>query len=220
MRKRDNGTPVVLLIASDGRRSTVSSVVSGEELVAIRIAESTAAASILGVPGDCIVRLGLEDARLAEHTDEMRLAVAELIARHRPSEILVTSAFDPHPDHAALGAVARQLVAEYGDEGPRLLEYPVWQWRQPGSWLGVAKTASPAVRLRALAGMRTEVVSTHGYLDRKRAALGAYASQVVNLTGEPEWWSLDRRFLANFFRSHELFLPVDEPAPPSQAGRA
>ena len=62
--------------------------------------------------------------------------------------------------------------------------------------------------MATVAKLSPELVSTSGYLERKRHALDAYVSQLVNLTGEPDWWTLDELFLAHFLGRHEVFLPV------------
>lgn len=210
MRKREAGTPVVLAIATDGSRSTPSSSVSPAELAAIRAAEAAEAGRLMGLDPGAIVHLGFADAFLGREADALTDRLVELLVAHHPDEVLVTAAGDPHVDHAALGRAAREAVARSGLVSTRILEYPIWQWRSPGSWLatsGGPRRRSPVV---GLLGLRPELVATAGYLDRKRSALAAHASQMGSLTGEPGWWSLDRRFVANFFRSHEVYLPVTE----------
>lgn len=210
MRKRDAGTLVVLVVATDGTASTSSKVLAAGELGAIRVGETTVAGQVMGVGADEIIRLGFQDGQLAGDEAPLSRLIADLIDEHCPQEVFVTSAHDPHRDHAALGRAARLALSGPGMEGIRLLEYPIWQWRWPGSWLQGLGAPDGAGRLRALTRLRPELVSTDGCLDRKRTAMAAYGSQIGNLTGEPEWWSLDRRFLVNFYRSHELFLPVTD----------
>ena len=48
-----------------------------------------------------------------------------------------------------------------------------------------------------------------GHLERERAAVAAYASQISNYTGEPGWSFLPPAFVAAFLGSDEVFLPVD-----------
>ena len=201
MRRRDAGTPVTLVVATDGRRSSRSEALGPDDLAALRAEETTEAARLLGLAPRDVVRLGHEDGALADVGGPLVDSLADLVAEHRPEDLLVTAAGDPHPDHAALGLAARRALARHGLHGPRLLEYPVWQWRSPASWFA-ARPGSRRLPPRPVA------VRTAGYLDRKRVALGAYRSQTTNLTGEAAWWVLDERFLVNFFRSHELFLPL------------
>ena len=47
-----------------------------------------------------------------------------------------------------------------------------------------------------------------GVVGAKREALDAYASQLTNLTGESEWWTLDDPFLGHFLGPYEVHLPV------------
>jgi len=74
--------------------------------------------------------------------------------------------------------------------------------------LVVGKVDSQATLAAAVARLRPELVRTDGYLDRKRHVLDAYASQLTNLTGEAEWWTLDDPFLEHFLGPVEVHLPV------------
>lgn len=210
MRRRDRGTPVVLVVATDGSRSTPSSTVASAELAAIRADEAAEAGRLMGLEPANIVHLGFDDSFLAREEAALGDRLVELLRAHGPEEVLVTAATDPHPDHAALGRAARRAVAAAGMTSTRILEYPIWQWRHPGSWLARGAGGARWSAVQALGRLRPELVCSAGFVERKRAALSAHASQLGSLTGESDWWSLDRRFVANFFRSHELFLPVRE----------
>jgi len=201
MRKRDAGTPVTVVIATDGRHSTTAARTTPSALAARRASEAVVAGRAMGLASEDITLLNFEDGRLQDESDQLAPIIAALLERHEPDEVLVTSRRDPHPDHATLGMAARRAVALWGRRRVRILEYPIWQWRTPRSWL-------PHGRWSALAALRPELVSTEGYLARKRVALEAYESQTKRPLGEPDWWTMDDRFVVNFFRSYELFLPV------------
>lgn len=219
MRKTDAGSPVTVVIATDGRYSSRSNVLAGADLVALRETETRSACSILGVPPDAVHFLGFEDTRLAEHSRDLERRLTTLVAALDPDEVYVTSAREPHPDHQALGEAARRLVAGGVIRG-NVYEYPVWLWRS-WRWLE-SETELPsgswAARIRAVVRRRPAIVDTSGRLARKAEALVAYQSQTANLTGEAQYWRLDERFIANFFRSHEVFFPVSDVQPDSRRG--
>jgi LmbE family N-acetylglucosaminyl deacetylase len=216
MRKLDAGTPVKVVIASDGRRSSVSRVISPEELVGIRRTEALEAAVRLGLDHDAVVFLDLEDQGLSDRLPEMADRLAEVIDDFRPEEILVSSVLDRHPDHHAVGRAIRRLMAT-GTVTCRVAEYPMGFWRSLPWPMRSRPRGSAQVAWSFLSGsvetvarLRPELVRTDGYMDRKRHVLDAYASQLTNLTGEPDWWTLPDPFLAHFLGPYEVHLPVRE----------
>jgi LmbE family N-acetylglucosaminyl deacetylase len=212
MRKLDAGTPVRVVIATDGRRSSDSKVMSPEELVRVRRREALEATGRLGLGPDDVVFLDFEDQGLADRLPELTERLAALVAEFRPEELLVSSVLDHHPDHHAVGLAARRLL-DAGAVSGRVAEYPMGFWRTL-PWRdrprGAARTSWSFLSgsLAAVARLHPELVRTDGYLDRKRHVLDAYASQLTNLTGEAEWWTLDDPFLEHFLGPVEVHLPV------------
>jgi LmbE family N-acetylglucosaminyl deacetylase len=212
MRKLDAGTPVKVVIATDGQRSSDSKVLSPGELVEIRRAETLRAAERLGLDPDGVVFLDFEDKTLQANLSRLSDRLAAVVDDFRPDEILVSSVLDHHPDHHAGGQAVRRLLAS-GAIACRVAEYPMGFWRTM-PWRarprGAARVAWSFLSgsVATIARLRPELVRTDGYLDRKRHVLDAYASQLTNLTGEDEWWTLDERFLAHFLGRYEVFLPV------------
>jgi LmbE family N-acetylglucosaminyl deacetylase len=94
-----------------------------------------------------------------------------------------------------------------------VVAYPVWAWARGPWFLDVPMPTR--LSLLAWAGRQmvfgnpSVSVSTAGYLDAKRAALCAHASQTTNLTGEPTWQYLHPDFCALFLRKAEIFIHVD-----------
>jgi LmbE family N-acetylglucosaminyl deacetylase len=212
MRKLDAGTPVKVAIATDGRRSSESRVMSAEELVRVRRQEALEATGRLGLGPDDVVFLDFEDQGLADNLAELTERLAALVEGFRPQELLVASVLDHHPDHHAVGRAARRLQDTGAFDG-RVAEYPMGFWRTMpwrGRPRGAARTAWSFLSgsVAAVARLRPELVRTDGYLDRKRHVLDAYASQLTNLTGEAEWWTLDDPFLEHFLGPYEVHLPV------------
>ena len=212
MRKLDAGTPVKVVIATDGRRSSDSKVMSAEELVRVRRQEALEATGRLGLGPDDVVFLDFEDQGLADNLADLTERLAALVEGFRPQELLVASVLDHHPDHHAVGQAARRLLDAGAFDG-RVAEYPMGFWRTMpwrGRPRGAARTAWSFLSgsLSAVARLRPELISTDGYLDRKRHVLDAYASQLTNLTGEAEWWTLDDPFLEHFLGPYEVHLPI------------
>jgi LmbE family N-acetylglucosaminyl deacetylase len=186
-------------------------VVSPTQLVEIRRAEVLEAADRLGLDRRDVVFLDFEDQRLEGQLAALSQRLGALVEEFRPDELLVASVLDRHADHHAVGQAARRLLSA-GGLGCRVVEYPMGFWRTM-PWRsrprGVHRVAGSFLRGAAtIARLRPELVRTEGYLERKRHVLDAYASQLTNLTGEAEWWTLDGPFLAQFLGRHEVFLPV------------
>jgi hypothetical protein len=106
-----------------------------------------------------------------------------------------------------------------GYPGPcLLLAYPVWAWAHgpwfldtlaSGTWSGrVAWPGWVAWSARQLVAGGWLRVGCGPFLAAKRAAVAAYPSQLVNLTGEPSWRRLAPEFVSLFLRPVELFQPV------------
>lgn len=187
MRRIDAGVAVAVVVASGGGNWPPAR--PKEENIRVRREEAARATEVLGLPRERLTLLGLPDGELSLHTEEMADAISHSLRAAEFQDVLCTSPADPHPDHAALGRAA--IAAVSGTEA-RLLFYPIWQWERPRPWL------------RSSLGLgRPELMSTLGYLERKRAALACYASQLAAEAGP----GLEDDFLANFFAGKEIFFP-------------
>ena len=82
----------------------------------------------------------------------------------------------------------------------RLLVYPVWQWEWPRSLTLTVQGSGPL----------PELVRTDGYLERKKAAVAVYRSQLtVEAGGElTDGYGMSPRFLRQFLGRHEMFFSV------------
>lgn len=194
MRRVDAATPVHVMVVSDG--STWPPGRDPAENIATRDAELHAACTLLGLPATSLTHLDFKEQELHLAGEGLVDAAADAIRTWAPADVLTTSVADPHPDHAALGAAALRAVA---GTGARLLVYPVWQWDHPRSWVRTLRASS-----------RPELVRTAGYLERKRAAIASYRSQLASdaggeLTGG---YGLGTRFLSRFLGADEMFFPV------------
>ncbi len=126
LRKTSRGTPVKVLIATDGRNANPSShVLTPEQLGEIRREEAVEACAILGVRGDDLVQLAHAHLRSQDWLANVRGHVVDLLRDFGPDEVLVNSALDYHPDHRALNQLLRDLVRS-GVYTGRVTEYPIW----------------------------------------------------------------------------------------------
>ncbi|MGH9066504.1 MAG: PIG-L deacetylase family protein [Acidimicrobiales bacterium] len=190
------GVEVTVAVVADGR--ALGTGPAELEMAALRRRELEAAAAALGLERDRLVLLGFPDGGLGDQVTEVADAIADLVATRRPSQVLVTAGWDPHPDHAALGAGAAAALA--GKPDVEVLEYPIWQWAQPSAWTGLRRAGRP------------RLVATGGLLDAKRAALSAHASQlapdVADLGLTPGRGTLlGKAFVSRFLWTHEIFFP-------------
>src|SRR6516165_419567 len=98
MRKLAAGTPVNIVVATDGRYSQCSNKLSSDALAEIREEEARRASAILGLPRENITFLRFEDGRLGDHRELMRDCLVDILDRVNPEEIFVSSIIDRHPD--------------------------------------------------------------------------------------------------------------------------
>jgi len=189
MRKVDAGTPVHVVVATDGCKSPVG---DPSAVAALRARELAAAASVLGLgPGD-VTRLPFVDAELDDGDETLTQAISEVVAAHRPEEVLVTAETDPHDDHAALARAARRALA---GTGVRLAAYPIWQFEHPARLVAQLRRSG-----------RPEIVRTTGYEERKARAIATYASQLAASDRADE--GVKPSYLRHFRGPVELFFPV------------
>jgi len=209
-RVRAAGGSVTVVVATDGRRSSASTVLGPQRLAELRAAELRAACQLLGVPAEDVLQLGYPDGTLAGCRPRLAARLAGVLAERRPDIVLVPCAQDDHPDHQALHEAAVRAVR--GRPDPCLvLGYPVWTWLHGPWFISVpARRRLPLVAwsLRQAAAGRWLRVPSGVHLHAKRAALAAHASQTTDLTGEPSWSYLRPEDCAAFLQPAELFLAV------------
>ena len=189
MRKVDAGTPVHVVVVTDGSKSPVGDPAA---VAALRAEELAASCAVLGLTEGDVTRLPFVDAELGPDDDTLVDALASVIEARHPDEVLVTGVADPHGDHAAVGAAALRAMA---GAPARLLVYPVWQLERPALLLGLVRRSG-----------RAEIVRTDGYRQRKRQAVAAYRSQLATRNDAPE--GLTPRFIKHFTGRAEMFFPV------------
>jgi LmbE family N-acetylglucosaminyl deacetylase len=211
-RCRAAGVPVTVLIASDGRHSSPSRSLTPDELAAIRATEVRAACRALGVAEADVVELGFEDGTLEANCSALASRLRTIICDRRPSQILVPSVHDDHPDHRGLHHALLRAVADGLPVACDIFAYPVWAWAQ-GPWffhVAARERAKPVLwALRCAFGRaRPLLVRTDGVSNAKREAMQAHATQTTNYTGEPTWNWLRPEFCDLFAMPAEVLFPV------------
>jgi LmbE family N-acetylglucosaminyl deacetylase len=207
MRKVAAGTPVTIAVISDGSAFHDSAHLSREDTTALRHAETVEAARRMGLPADALRWYGYEDGALEAHEAELTQVVRELLDEIRPDEVYVTGAFEPHPDHCALGRAARRAVR--GTDA-QLLEYPIWLWAVSPVAFGMHTGAVARATLPMLLCRRVHKVRAEGYLDAKWHAIAAHDSQLNRPPTVPAdlvWSLLPAPILRQARHPVELFLP-------------
>lgn len=212
MRKRDCGTPVRIVIVSDGSGSHPPSLIDPMRLVRQRADEAKEACRRLGVESHAVELLGFPEGRLGDCVEAIRDRMVAILEADCPTEVFVPSGLDSHADHRAvfdaLCAARSRCSRPFS-----LFEYPVWCWH-PRWWRGwIRRRLFPALVHRDGGAARALLVRTDPYLDRKRWALEAHGTQVRRPEGVPQWAVLgdvaDGRFLASFFRRYEVFIQFE-----------
>jgi LmbE family N-acetylglucosaminyl deacetylase len=186
------------LLASVGIRIRLVAVTDGEashrgradqgDLVTRRCNERAAALRELGASAAEVVRLSLPDSGLDRLEPELTVLLRQLAAGF--DACLAPWENDVHADHEVVGRAARQA-------SPRLFFYPIWMWHwaRPGDqrvpWAEAFRVPLPAVAA-----------------ERKRAAIGCFASQLENRADElgPV---LAPDFVAHFTRDFELLFTTE-----------
>ncbi|MCW2540857.1 MAG: LmbE family protein [Frankiales bacterium] len=170
------GTPISVVVATDGAASHGPHAADRETLAELRTRELGEATRHLGLDADRVHRLDFPDGQLAEHLDELTRELVRLILQLRPDEIYCTSAWESHPDHAAAAVAVRLAIAEL-DFCPRLFEYPIWLW---GDWPLSRKWLRHGPRdwLSLLIGRRVFTVDVEPIRGAKVAAIASYGSQL------------------------------------------
>ena len=142
-----------------------------EALARQRQAEAQAALGELGVDSAEITFLGTGDGTLARleagEAGALVTALAAVIERVRPDEVLLPDRNDGSSEHEAVFRFFQAALAATTGLTPRVLEFPVWAW-----W-------SPRLLARlVVARGRVWRCELGGHLAAKRRAVAAHRSQV------------------------------------------
>ncbi len=181
-----------------GRKVTILSVTDGEaaypqwrRLGRIRREELKDALQVLAESPPVVVRLGIPDGRVGDHTGKLRGAILSLVT----SSTTIISPYeeDGHPDHDAAGRTCCELARAHGFN---LARYPVWTWQH----------ADPYSLNRA--AWRRFPLSDSAQA-AKADALRCFPSQVSPYRREPV---VPEHLIRYFARPYETFLCTGDAA--------
>jgi len=192
------GRPARVVILSDGAGSHPGSVTHPAPVLrALREDEAREACVQLGVSEPLFLRWPDGDVPVSGERFE-RAVDSVLAACEGIGTLVATIGLDPHKDHEACWAIARE-VASRG--GLRLLGYPVWSWRHLYPEMApIAPVAVPAPPH----GARLDVTP---WLPAKRRAVMAHRSQTTRLIADdPEGFVLNEAVLSVLLRPFEVYL--------------
>jgi LmbE family N-acetylglucosaminyl deacetylase len=192
------GAAVHVVFVTDGRAShPAHPLFSPDRIAALRRGEARAAVGALGVVWDRVFFVDAPDGTLAalgpEGSNAVAAKLAGILARTVPEAVFLTCRRDGSSDHEASVILAR-LATEQAGQRPRMLEYPIWAWR------------NPLLLLKPILASRTVWrVDIHDVSKMKSAALGAYASQTRPIP--PDMLPvLSPEFTAEFMVPEEFFF--------------
>lgn len=176
-RLTDGGAAVTYCVVTDGQAGGFDHSIPRIDMAAIRRAEQTAAAAVVGVTD--LVFLGWMDGEV-EATLELRHQLTRVIRQVRPQVVITQSPelnldriVTSHPDHLAVGVAS--LAAVYPDARnpfafPELLTSGIEPWHVDEVWI----MAHPGA---------TDVVDITAHLERKLDALRCHRSQLPDPDG-------------------------------------
>lgn len=193
------GRKVNVIIVTDGSSSTKSSVITPEELAAIRRQESLNALKVLGLSQENVYFLSYPDNQIANNMLAISQSIGAHIAQISPDVIFIPHDFDEHPDHRAVANIVEGLQYREGLKA-RVLQYPVWY--KTLSWpYGILRClVTPAIYHRC------KFLRLGSLLEKKEEALLQYRSQFENLTGEVNWRFFSIASRKRFGDTMELFF--------------
>ena len=116
------GIEVHLVIVSDGGK-IFSPLYDSEEIISRRKQEALSASKILGVKQT--IFLDFPDGELAEHKDDIRKKLDDIVSLLNPDLIFAPSPTDLHADHIAVADLALQVLGAL--PGARLAFYEIYR---------------------------------------------------------------------------------------------
>ncbi len=192
------GRPSRVIIMSDGTGSHPHSCTHPRPVLrSLRQEEAREAVAHLGAPPPLFLDWG--DGDVPDSGPRFEKAVGSVVAAaHGFATLLATIPLDPHKDHVATWAIAREAARRGGQ---RLLGYPVWSWRY-------LYPAMAPIEQECLAdpprGARLDIAAM---LPAKRKAVMAHRSQTTRLIADdPDGFLLNEAALSVLLRPFEVYL--------------
>jgi LmbE family N-acetylglucosaminyl deacetylase len=189
-----------VVIVSDGAGSHPNSrAYPPDRLASLREEEARQAGAELGLKPEEMLFLRLPDRFVSSEGEEAERAIgviADCVTEIGAESLFVSWRHDPHCDHEASYAIAREVQRRVGKV--RLLEYVVWGHTLPPS------TEVDPISSGFKIGIDDEV------MEKKRRAIAAHRSQTTALIDDdPGGFLLSQIDLAHFDLPYEFFLESD-----------
>lgn len=190
--------PPRIAFVTDGSAShPAHPVFTPVQIAAKRRLEAQAATTALGAEWSRVAFLGAPDGKLAnlDAGDASRIVarIAQLLLETRPEVILLPCRHDGSSDHDAAFGLVEGALKETGQR-PRMLEFPIWAWRNPLLLLKPLLSSHAVWR-----------VDLGGAREAKLAALAAYVSQTLPIPPDRES-VLPPEFASEFTTAEEYFF--------------
>jgi LmbE family N-acetylglucosaminyl deacetylase len=196
-----------LIYATDGSRSPAPALSAVDfvspDLGAMRIRESKAALTLLGVPEQNLHFLRFPEARLGQWRKDFSTALAKKLRILNPDHILTPFRYDRHSDHLVVNRATTEAL-QRGLVRAKLTEYFVYyRWRLlPGG--DVRKYIHPKHLI---------MIDINNESTMKRNALACFKSQTTKLYSWQDRPILPEKSLAEVCLNPELFLRYDPSFP-------
>jgi N-acetylglucosamine malate deacetylase 1 len=193
-----NEAALSLVVVTDGSASHAGHpTITRDQMADTRKTESFAATKLLGIERDRIFFLGARDGTLpelqAETSPRLVESIASIITELSPAFILLPCRSDGSSEHDANFALVARAIRRSGLK-PRILEYPIWAWRQPYILLTSATRSRTVWR-----------VNISDVLSIKASAVATYASQTQAIPPDKAPL-LTPEFLSHFLVGEEFFF--------------
>lgn len=184
------GSPVKVIIVSDGNK---------HKLKVRRHNESLTALQILGLHENQVEFMDLTDGKLATYSN-LADRIDNALDGFNPTIILTPHPADHHPDHSAVGRAGKQLLKNHPEIKAQIYEYLVHYPRYPRP-MGEHPSFHmlPPAKLITSDKQWLKLNLTKNEQDKKRQAIKSYKSQLT-LKNPPL-----KSLLFDFDRKNELF---------------
>jgi LmbE family N-acetylglucosaminyl deacetylase len=170
---------------------------SPEDISAMRREEASAAVAALGIDRRNVTFLNEPDGGLsrlaAGAIRELEGRIASLILDAKPGAIFLPCRNDGSSEHEAVFAIVK-AAADLTGLAPRILEFPVWSWWNPGLLARSIVTSRKVWR-----------VELGGIIEVKARAIACYASQLKPIPPDT-YAALPDGFASMFLGRYEFLL--------------
>jgi LmbE family N-acetylglucosaminyl deacetylase len=208
-RKTAAGTPVALIVATDGRYSSVGDEHTFDETIEKRKEELISAATILGIEKSNIFFADEIDTRI--YDARLQDTINEIIDQldFTPEEIMSTSWKDGHQDHQACARIARSVAH---NRSMVFRGCPIYWWAEGPSrfhresYSFTKRQLGKVVDLVRAFSSRGYKVRSGEFSELREKAITAHASQVAHRHTYEPGSPLSDEWLNTFDRKWEYFI--------------